>query len=96
MKTSLKYLTNETFVPMYSALVRPHLEYAQKDINHVERIQRAVTRWLKGLRGLTYEERITAVELQPLGNRRLRNDFVLAHKILYNQINLKATQLFKF
>ncbi len=41
-----------------------HLEYAiqpksnnsKKDIYHLERIQRAATRWVKGLRGLTYEE----------------------------------------
>ncbi len=34
--------------------------------------------------------------MQPLGKRRLRNDLVLTHKILYNHIDLDATQLFKF
>ncbi len=41
-------LTKEIFVPLYGALVRPHLEYAmhancpylKKGINHLERIQR--------------------------------------------------------
>ncbi len=81
-------LTKEIFVPLYSALVRPHLEYAmqancpylKKDIDHLERIQRAATRRVKGLRGLTYEERIQALKLQPLGKRRLRNDLVLTQK----------------
>ncbi len=45
---------------------------------------------------LTYEERLQALKLQPLGKRRLRNDLVLTHEILYNHIDLEATQLFKF
>ncbi len=86
------------------ALVRPHLEYViqancpylKKDINHLERIQRAATRWVKDLRGLTYEERLKALKLQLLEKRRFRNDLVLTHKILYNQIDLEATKLVKF
>ncbi len=96
-------LTKEIFVPLYSALVLPHLEYAIqakypciKDINHPERMQRAATRWVKGLRGLTYEERLQALQLQPEEKRRLRNDLVLTHKILNNHIDLDATQSFKF
>ncbi len=87
-------LTKETFVPLYSALVRPHLEHAiqancpylKKDIYHLERIQRLATRWVKGLRDLSYEEE----------KRRIRNDLVLTHKIIYNQTDLEASQLFKF
>ncbi len=48
IKRSFACLTREIFVPLYSALVQPHLEYAiqgncpylQKDINHLQRIQR--------------------------------------------------------
>ncbi len=54
----------------------PGLKWA---INHLERIQWAVKRWVKSLRGLTYEERLKALKLQPLGQRRLRNDLVLTH-----------------
>ncbi len=75
IKRSLTCLTKEIFVPLYSALLRPHLEYAiqancpylKKDINHLERIQRAAIRWVKGFRSLTYEERLQALNLQPLG-----------------------------
>ncbi len=91
-------------MPLYRAMARPHLEYAiqancpylKKDINHLERIQRAETRWVKVLKSLTYEERIQALKLQPLVKRRLRNDLVLTRKILSNHIDLGATQLFKF
>ncbi len=104
IKRSFACPPNEIFVSLYSALVLPHLEYAIqancpyliKDIIHLERIQRAATRWVKGLRSLTYEERLQALKLQPLGKRRLRKDLVLTHKILYNYIDLKAAQFFKF
>ncbi len=66
------------------------------DRNHQERIQRAATSWVKGLRGLTYDERLKALMPQFLEKRRLRNDLVLTHKILYNQTDLEATHLFKY
>ncbi len=52
IKRSFTCLTNENFVPLYSVLVRPYLEYViqencpylKKDINHIERILRAATR----------------------------------------------------
>ncbi len=51
---------------------------------------------MKGLGGLDYEERLKALKLQSLEKRRMRNDLVMTHKILYDQIDLEATQLFKF
>ncbi len=92
IKRSFICVTKEIFVSLYSALVRPHLEYAvqanclyfKKDICHLERIQWAATRCVKCLRGLTYEERLKTLKLQPLEKRRIRNDLVLAQKILYN------------
>ncbi len=90
IKRSSTCLAKEIFVPLCRALVRPHLIYAiqanfpylKNYINHLERIGRAATRWVKGLRGLTYLERLQALKLQSLGKRRLRNDPVLTHKIL--------------
>ncbi len=85
-------------------MVRPHLEYAiqancqnlKKDIYHLERIQRAATRWVKGRRDLSYEERPRELKLQSLEKRRIRNDLVLTHKIMFHQIDLQASKLFKF
>ncbi len=53
----------ELCIPLYSALVRPHLEYAiqtsspyfKKDIAHLERLQRLATRVVNSCRGLSYE-----------------------------------------
>ncbi len=49
----------------------------------------------RGLVG-TVAVRAELLKLQTLGKRRLRNDLVLTHKILYNHRGLDATQLFKF
>ncbi len=66
------------------------------DIYHLERIQRAATRWVKGLRDLSYEERLRVLKLQSLEKRRIRNDLVLTHKFMFHQIDLEASKLFKF
>ncbi len=49
----------------------------------------ASTRWVRGLRGLNYEEILKALKLQSLEKNK-----VLTHKILFNKINLDATELF--
>ncbi len=74
IKRSFTCLTKEIFLPLYRALVRPHLEYAiqanspylKKNIYHLERIQRAATRWVEDLRDLSYEERLREVKQQIL------------------------------
>ncbi len=71
-------LKKEIFLPLYRALVRPHLEYAiqticlylKKGIYHLERIQRAATRRVKGLRDLSYEERLRELKLQSLEKKK--------------------------
>ncbi len=71
-----------------SRISHPTCPYLEKDIYHVERIQRAATRWVKGLRDLSYEDRLKELKLQSLEKRRISNDLVLTHKIIYNQIDL--------
>ncbi|CAH8638661.1 unnamed protein product [Dicrocoelium dendriticum] len=82
----------ETFVRLYSTLVRPLLEYnilvqppyLKKDEAMLETVQRRATKRVDGLSHFLYEEHLAALNLFPLKYRRLRGDLILAHSVLTN------------
>ena len=57
IRRSFEYLDKDTFKKLYTALVRPHLEYAnavwnpykKKDITTLENVQRRATKMVPGL-----------------------------------------------
>ena len=91
IRRTIDNLDKETFLPLYTALVRSHLDYGhsvwspyqQQDIKQLESVQRHATKKVNGLKNMPYQERLKHLGLTTLKYRRLRGDMIETYKILH-------------
>ena len=90
IRRSFMTLDAEMFRKMFTALVRPHLEYGQavwspvrkKDIVSIENVLRRASKQIPELKNLEYPERLKKLNLPTMAYRRHRGDMIELYKIM--------------
>ena len=87
---NFKNITTEVFIQLYKTMVRSKLEYAHSvwnsymkgDIEKLERVQMRTTKMIRGMKNISYVERLKLLQLPTLRYRRQRGDMIEYFKII--------------
>ncbi|RNA34138.1 RNA-directed DNA polymerase from mobile element jockey, partial [Brachionus plicatilis] len=79
----------QSFNSLYTAFIRPHLEYAtsvwnphrRADVKIIENIRRRATKLVGRIRDRSYQDRLAILNLTTLESRRSRVDLISHYKI---------------
>jgi len=102
IKSSMDSKLKEMILPLYSTLVRPHLESCiqlwspqhREDMDLLERAQRRATKMIQGLEHLSCEERLRELGQFSQENRRLWGDLIVAFQYVKGAYKQDGDRLF--
>nr|VZI48068.1 unnamed protein product [Spirometra erinaceieuropaei] len=81
IKRAFMGFDSDSFSKIFGTYVRPHLEYAIQAWRPWT-VQRRAPKMTQGLGALSYESRLSTLNLFPLSYRQLRGDLILAFRII--------------
>ena len=104
IRRSFSFLNKDSFLRLYKALVRPHLEYGnsiwaphlKRQSVAIERVQRRATRLLPEIKDWEYERRMKFLNLPSLKYRRYRGDLIQTFKIINKVDDLRCDDFYLF
>jgi hypothetical protein len=93
---------SDVLIKAFCTYVRPVLEYCSQVwsphhaglVNKIEQVQRRFTKKLAGLSNLTYNDRLTVLNLQPLELRRIKLDLIMCYKIINGLVAIDSSYMF--
>ena len=102
IKRHIQNKSKQVVLPLYNALVRPHLEYAvqfwspnlRKDVERLEKIQKRATKMIADIGHKSYSRRLEELNLFSLEQRRTRGQLIQVFKILKGIDKIDYTRMF--
>ena len=101
IKRTFTCLGETMLAQLYTAIVRPHLEYAnvvwhphqQQYINALEAVQHRATRLIPGMSSLPYQEHVRRLKLPSLSFRRQRGNMIEVYKYCHGYYQVHENPL---